>query len=297
MARRFLLKLGSALTVLAAGCGSEAPVSEDAGGSTGGATARFECPPPGYSEPSAPQAFDSLEAMVVDANGAGIPDLRAQACGIDLCLNGQTRPDGSVTITKTQNDTAIDKPAFKYGTGREHAKFAFLLSGGPVYVLGTHTTAALPPAESSVPLVPGTEVASGGVILRLPDEMNPIEVEPFDFDTPELKGFRAVEIPIDQAPPAVDATLGLELLFAMTPVGTELCPFAALRVDNRLGWPPGTPVEVFLHGVEVGEEWAPYGGWVKVSDGQVSDDGATIGTNPDGGIPILSVIGIRRASP
>jgi hypothetical protein len=29
----------------------------------------------------------------------------------------------------------------------------------------------------------------------------------------------------------------------------------------------------------------------------VSDDGATIGTSPDGGIPILSVIGIRRASP
>jgi hypothetical protein len=81
----------------------------------------------------------------------------------------------------------------------------------------------------------------------------------------------------------------------MTPVGTILCPAAKMTVENTTGLPPGARVEFFVHGVEVSEEWAPYGGWAHVSDGTVSDDGATISTDDAGGIPIVSVVGIRKA--
>ena len=67
-----------------------------------------------------------------------------------------------------------------------------------------------------------------------------------------------------------------------------------LSVPNTTGWAAGTEVEFWIHGVSVKEEWAPYGGWGKVSDGKVSSDGSRVETNEGDGIPILSVIGIRK---
>jgi len=46
--------------------------------------------------------------------------------------------------------------------------------------------------------------------------------------------------------------------------------------------------------VDVEEEWAPYSGWAKISDGAVSSDGTSIVTAAGQGIPQLSVIGIKR---
>jgi hypothetical protein len=121
----------------------------------------------------------------------------------------------------------------------------------------------------------------------------PVEPDPFDFDTPDLKKFRAVEVPLAKAPAAVDPSLGFGMVVALTPAAAVLCPAAALSVPNSPAWPAGSRVEVFLHGVDVGEEWAPYAGWARVSGGAVSADGKTIMTDPDGGLPALSVIGIR----
>ncbi|MBM4361854.1 MAG: hypothetical protein FJ104_04180, partial [Deltaproteobacteria bacterium] len=70
---------------------------------------------------------------------------------------------------------------------------------------------------------------------------------------------------------------------------------ATLILPNRTGLPAGTAVEILLHGVEVEEEFAPYGGWAKVSDARVSSSGATIETLPGQGLPVLSVVGVRRA--
>jgi hypothetical protein len=86
----------------------------------------------------------------------------------------------------------------------------------------------------------------------------------------------------------------LELLFALSPVDTVVCPPARLGVTNSGGWPPATAVEFFVHGVSIEEHWAPYGGWAKVSDGAVTSDGARITTAESGGIPVLGVIGVRR---
>jgi hypothetical protein len=91
----------------------------------------------------------------------------------------------------------------------------------------------------------------------------------------------------------VDPTLGFEIIVATTPVATEFCPAAELRLPNSLNWVANTPVEFFVHGVEIAEDYAPYGGWAKVSDGSVSPDGVSIVTSEDGGIPVLGVFGIK----
>lgn len=122
-----------------------------------------------------------------------------------------------------------------------------------------------------------------------------IQLEP-DFITDDEKQFRAVEIPTGggQIPQAVDLGLGFEILIATTPVDTHFCPNAKLSVPNTAGWPAGTEVEFWVHGVGTDEEWAPYGGWGKVSGGAVSSDGAQVVTADGEGIPLLSVFGIRK---
>jgi hypothetical protein len=253
------------------------------------------CPAPGYAaEGAAEVPFTSLEALVVDEAGTPLAEMRAQACGIDLCLFGTTNENGKVFIEKP---ASLQKPAFKYGDGRTHAKFALPLGAeGAIEVdLGSQTTVSFPAPETSQPMEAGEEITSNEVTLVLPGELNPVEPDPLDFDTPELTGFRAALVPGDAMPAAVDPSLGFEIVAALTPNGTVLCPAAGLRVPNGPGWPAGSAVEFFVHGVEVLEDWAPYGGWAKVSDGAVSEDGATVETAAGGGIPILGVVGVRLA--
>ncbi len=59
-------------------------------------------------------------------------------------------------------------------------------------------------------------------------------------------------------------------------------------------WPAGTAVEFYIHSVSVDQEWAPYAGWAKVSDGAVSADGKTIATADGQGLPVLEVFGIQK---
>jgi hypothetical protein len=224
-----------------------------------------------------------VSATVVDENGTPVPHLLAQACGTNVCVNGSTDANGVVVI---DTDATEQKPAFKYGDGRTHAKFALPLRGdSPLSVdLGEQRTVAFDPPESGSELAPGKVASSRGVELGLVSDSNPVKPDPFDYDTPDLRKFRAAAVSAQDAPAAVDASLGFGILYALTPSGTELCPPATLTVPNS---------EVYLHGIEVDEAWAPYGGWAKVSDGTVSADGKTISTVEGGGLPALSVVGVR----
>lgn len=298
-----------ALTLLACGSASKngapsgkpSPSSTDAGpnakDAAPSATPMMEasvapsCHGPGYAGSPTEQAFSHLSATVVDGNGKPISGLIAQACGTDICLNGTTASNGSVIIE--QDVPKMTKPAFKYADGTAYVRFALPLSGSSIDVdLGKQATFPFDPPASGAPLVPGEPAVSNGIALTVSAAVPP---DVLDFPTPDLQKFRALEIPIDEVPPAVDPSFGFGMVVALTPSGTALCPAAALSVPNSPGWDAGARVDLFLHGIDVAEEWAPYGGWAKVSEGAVSADGKTIATDPDGGIPALSVIGIRLA--
>jgi hypothetical protein len=259
----------------------------------GGAGGLRRCPAPGYSGPSADQIVVHLSATVIDEQGNPVPRMLAQACGVNVCVNGRTDDGGTVVI---DTNTTQQKPAFKYGDGKTHAKFALPLDGSPVDVdLGEQRTVAFDPPAAGVSLSAGTTAMSQGVSLDLPADLNPVKPDPFEFDTPDLKKFRAAVLTVPTAPAAVDPTLGFGIVVALTPAGTELCPAARLTVPNSANWPAGSAVEVFLHGIDVGESWAPYSGWAKVSDAMVASDGTTIATIDGGGLPQLSIVGLRLA--
>jgi len=281
------------------GGGASGPGTGGSGAATCGESQ--SCSAPGYETTEAPRLLESVFAHVVDLDGNPAV-LRATVCDKIVCIRGETDSAG-VVVTCDRNgiclpgiQPAIDmvRPAFTYGTGLEYAEFAFALPAGPTsFDLGDMTAIKLPPLGNGMALSCGAVASSGGLTLRLdPDVM--LKIDTTVYTTPEEQQLRAIVVPIDRAPSAVDPALGFEIVIAATPMNATFCPPAALSVDNTAGWAAGTAVEVFVHGVDPMEPWAIYGGWSKVSDGMVSADGAKVETTPGGGLPMLSVIGIRR---
>jgi hypothetical protein len=251
------------------------------------------CTGPGYAKSVTAAAFNGLSATVVDENGDPVPNLSAQACGINVCINKKTDGYGVAHITDRQ---PLTKGAFKYGGGQKYARIALPLDlpAADTITLGEQRTVAFDPPSDGAPMEPGKSATSRSATLTLASNAT-MTVDPFDFDTDDLQKFRSAEVPEAAWPQVVDRSLDFVLLVALTPSDAELCPAAKLTLANTPGLSPGTRVEFFLHGTDIIERWAPYGGWAKVSDGEVSADGASIETDPSGGIPVLSVVGVRLA--
>lgn len=270
---------------------STSSASSSASSGSGGTSGGPACPAgPGYPGRHLVE-IDQFQATVqtVDSSGADAGPLTgsyAQLCGLLICLTPQlTDAQGQVSFHPR---TQIDTPAFEFGNGYQAARFAFLVTQ-PTSA-ASFTTVRLP--ASGADLTQSLEVTSGEVTLTQADG-GAVHLNHIDIPQSDQRLFRAAFMDPGQATPTLDATLGLEALYGLAPTGTTFCPAARLTVPNRPRWAVGTPVEFFLHGIDVRQSWAPYGGWAKFSDGQVNADG-TISTDADGGLPLVSTFGIRR---
>ena len=287
-----------------AGC-SNAPAAADIGddggkggaggssGASGGNGGKAQCDAgPGYGEPVEAQELASVSATLLDVDGDPVADEVFFVCGVDLCSPpARTGKDGRVTVAPA-TPLVEKKPAAKFGEGILTPRFAVLLPRETVIDLGVVHTVRLPALSSGAPLVAGAEATSGGLTL-LPSAGTQIKIDQLTYESAEEQSFRAVRLPLDRAPELIDASVGLEVVYGAAPVETRFCPPAKLRIENTEGWAPNTDVEVLLHGVAIEEDFAPYGGWAKVSDARVSADGATIETTSPG-LPVLGAIGLRR---
>jgi hypothetical protein len=119
-----------------------------------------------------------------------------------------------------------------------------------------------------------------------------VELPPIDYPSPDEGTFRAAELPLDLAPAGLDAGEELDAIFALAPTGAVVCPPATVTLPNTPGYAPSTEVDLLIHGVDVDEEWAPYGGWRHVATGRVDETGERIETI-DGGLPMISNVGVR----
>jgi hypothetical protein len=260
-------------------------------GSGSGGDPLGTCPAPGLGTEPAPRAVGVVEATLVDLDGEPAASAAVSVCGFNICLTGDSDADGRIAINGQGKD--IDRPAFKVGDGITHAEFAALLPPGTSVTFADPVTAApLPALASGAPLVAGQDATSGGVTLSVPAG-GAIVIDELLFDTEKRRAFRAVELPTDRTLYGVDPSLGLELVYGATPLGARFCPPAQVRVANTAGWPPGAEVELFVNGVDLVEEFAPYGGWAKVAEGTVTEDGLFVATKPGEGLPILGSFGVR----
>jgi len=134
-----------------------------------------------------------------------------------------------------------------------------------------------------------------------------IGVNELIYDTPDKQKFRAVNIPLAQEAAVLapltftDGGAGFAVMFGVSPAETLLCPAAKVSValpsdkmmPNNFNWLPKAAVELWVMTTDVGQEYAPYGGWAKASDGIVSDDGKSVSTVDGGGFVFLETFGIR----
>jgi hypothetical protein len=250
-------------------------------------------------------------AVIVDETGAPVSGAPAMICGINICTAPEkTGADGKVTIPSSA--LGFKAPALRYGDGIAYAELAVPLSapandftaGG--HVLATGKLSDKPGAA----LTPGTVAASGDVSLAIVAGST-VAIDTLAYDTPETQMLRAVSIPLANLGPALAAAkpggvaADFGLVYGVAPASTTFCPAAKVTVrlphtttqPNDLGWAPGTAVEFWITSPETDQQFAPYAGWAKMSDGIVSADGASASTR-DGagqGFVDLETFAIRRA--
>ena len=159
----------------------------------------------------------------------------------------------------------------------------------PSPIFDTVHTIKLPEFSEGVPLAPG-DVTQNGVTLSIDDNAT------FDFDTllfgdAAEQVFRAETVVVaDFNFPAVDTSLNMEMLVALGPQSTVVCPAAKLTVPNVMGWAANSAVGIYLHGNLTFKHYAPYGQWERIASGIVSADGASVSTTD--GIELLGLYGV-----
>lgn len=290
---RFWSAFALVSTILCAACASDpapAPTPGAAGDTSDGGTPSTQVAscPAGPQQNAAPTPLDigTVTAQFVDEQGKPALVGRVQVCGIDICRDATANTSDSGKLVKVMAE-ALDAPACKFGDGLDWAELLVPVTAGD-NDLGTLMTARLPDLASAERFEPGQSVSSNGMTLSL-DASAQIKVNSLDYETDEQQqSFRAVELPkaaLEQL--QQDFVVG----FGLSPLDTVICPSPAITLNNSAKLAPGTPLELYLLGLNASGRWVAYGSWQKVGEGRVSDDGETL-EFPDG-VPVLSAIGVR----
>lgn len=267
-----------------------APSMPPPGGDAGPDDGRAACSRTPFEEPLDTQLFRSVTTRLVDASGAAA-DAPVTVCSFDLCIAGQTDAAGVTLVELHGMARSLRAPMLKLGDGISFAEFAYGLADQPEQDLGSRLAVRLP-AGKGAPMAPGQKATHGGVTVAI-QAGSDIRFDELIYSDAD-RGLKAVSIPVSQGAPTAAVTPSIELAWALVPQGTTFCPAATVSVPNAAGWPPGTQVEFLVHGVDLEQNFAPFGGWGVVSGGAVSADGSRIETAPGQGLPVLSTLGVRR---
>ncbi len=265
------------------GAGSTGGAGGGSGGQGGGG---IECELPA-SNPGAENdvVVGTVNAAAEDENGDPIASTPLQLCGKDFCLYATTSAVGTIAFTNSMAGGTIDRPVFKPGDSLEYGKIGYPYApGGPSPLVGAFPTMT----DSGASLDPGTTVSAAGVELTVPDGVG---VDELIYDTPDKQTFRAGRL-TGAAIAAATGSAEFEMLFALGPYDTALCPGAAVTFENYADLAADAEVEIWGQILGVEEPVGGYGEWVLLSDGVVSSDGSTVSTTGDG-LPLITTVAIK----
>jgi len=251
-------------------------------------TTPLKCDVPLFEEDAASEPFSRLSATVVDEDGAPVTGTIVQACGLNVCLQGNTSSEGRAVIS---GDEEIQKLAFKYGDGLHYAQVALLLSGETSYDLGEQRTVAFPAADPKNRFEAGKTLTSSGARLSLAEGTDTV-VDVLSYADPSEHVFVAKAFEPGGFP---DAAEGRDFvsLWALGPAKTEFCPPPELSLPNLAELEPKTRVDLLLLVTDVSGRYGRYAEWQVVASGRVDDSGDRIVTDAGRGIPELGLIGVR----
>lgn len=271
--------------------GPSGPNGSDAGANgDGGSNGTDPCQ--GDPDREGAVCVETLDVTLVDEEGEPIEGVTVFCCGTDICSAPiATDAEGKAHI---EVNSYMLKPAFKVAGEGKYISFAAPLPEGETKAVFPPTTlVALP--EEGVAFEIGTDqtLTSNDVTLEITSDTD-VFIDELTLPDEEDQLFKAVQIPLDKAPPIGSPEGGsLDAMFGLAPLATTFDPPAKLSLPNPQGWPAGTKVRVFAHGVEIASEHAPYAGWGELeADAVVAEDGTSVVL--EAGTPLLTTIGLRK---
>lgn len=267
---------GSSTTTMGAGAGGEGPV----------------CEAPRPPHPGNTFMPGTVTASFTDQDGGAAGDMIVDLCGTNICLVfGTTDANGDVTLPG--GDGSADDPALLYGDGKTYAKLAGQILPNEVdKAYGAVNALRYPTALGSGSLLAEGANEDNGVTLTIPAG-SVIDVDGLIYDNPSQATFRVAVESLDGGLnlPGVDPNLNLEVILAMAPIDTVICPGAGLSFPNTEGWDDGAEVELFIHGTKIGGHYAPYTQWAKVAEATVQ--GNDVVTKDGEVIELIGTYGAR----
>ena len=235
-------------------------------------------------------SINVLTATVMGTDGSPAAGTTTKVCGTDICSEIKAaEANGDTTINASQE--FVDA-RFVHGNGKEYAEFAVILSGSePNPAFGDVHVITLPSYAQGVAMEPGVDAVQNGVTLAIPADAV-VDHDNLLYTDESQRVFRTESVLVsDFTFPAVDPSLNMEMLVALAPINTVVCPAAALTVPNTAGFAAGATVKIYVHGHLTFKHYAPYGEWEQVATGVVSGDGQTISTADGEGIELLATYG------
>lgn len=257
-------------------------------GETEAETTGPQCEVPLFENDADPEPFEQLSATVVDETGAPVADTIVQACGLNVCIQGNTTSQGRAVIKGDEN---IEKLAFKYGDGLHYAQVALALTGDTSYELGEQRTVKFPAPDPDNRFEAGLTLVSSDVELSLAKGTE-TTIDVLSYADPSEHLFVAKAFDADVFPRAAEGQ-NFVSLWALGPAKTEFCPPAQLTLPNVSELDPETEVDLLLLVTDVSGRHGRYAEWQLVASGTVSERGNDIVTDPGLGIPELGLIGVR----
>lgn len=233
----------------------------------------------------------SFDTTLVDMAGAPVTAEDVFLCGTNICTSALS-PDAQGKVHELVCQYFVQGAA-KYIGGIRYASFTAAVPAGPAVTVAPLTLVPLPAMGVDIPLG-GGDATSAGVTLTV--ATGSVTFDPTEPDDADLHRFRAVQVPIGKAPPAIPANI--EVVWGLGPVNAALKPAAKLTVPNTAAWPANATVLFTLNGVDAFDVSppVPYASWGAIGVGHVSADGTTVSTDPGqgNGIPMLGMVGIRK---
>jgi hypothetical protein len=260
------------------------------GGSTSGCGGAPTCTPPSPAHLDVSATVGAVQGTIESTEGGPAANIPAEVCGTNLCKITTVNAQGVFNENYNQEDNLLDV-RFLYGKGKHWVLMGTDLTSLPDMNYGTINAVPMPAFSAGVPFVDG-DITQNGVTLSLEPCTN--VKFPIDVTDPNEQVFRAVMFsPSDGTFPGITASLNFEVMVALAPMPTAICPAAKLTIPNDPSWAANAEVEFLLYGTRTFQHWTTYGIWEVLSEGTVSADGNTVSTNDGEGIPDLGLLGVR----
>jgi hypothetical protein len=295
MGRTWLLLFPlSAASACSASSGGAAATGADASASIGdGATVFTSCSTPVADRPQGATCVLEAKGKVEDLSGAPLGSVVVTFCG-RVCYGTQSGDGGLFSIPVGQYVNTGNYALHADGRPDHAVDYLRLPGAEPPVISVTMRIPALPPSKVLLPPDDGgvASVTEGDLTLSVPAGTT-FDLDIADYGTVAGRTLRVAAVPLADAPSYARAAK-VDAIYALAPSGAKSSNKMGVTVTNRAKIAAGAAVDILVLGDDYFSIPPNVGTLGVAASAHVSQDGATISTDPGEGITELTWLGVRQ---